>query len=100
MKIFAVILLCIIAFLGYQTYCGRNGIQQYRETEHKLKVASKNSELLQRRNQALEDEISDLKQGKRVVEELARSELGMVKQDETFYRVIEKEEKSSPSNSK
>ncbi len=97
MKIFALVLLIIIACLGWQTYSGRNGILQYRETEQKLQVATKNSERLQRRNQALEDEISDLKQGKRVVEELARSELGMVKQDETFYRVIEKEEKSSPS---
>ena len=83
--------------LGWQTYYGRNGILQYRETEQKLKVATSNTENLQRKNQALEDEISDLKQGNRVVEELARSELGMVKQDETFYRVIEKEEKTSPS---
>ncbi|MBQ9220186.1 MAG: septum formation initiator family protein [Succinivibrio dextrinosolvens] len=97
MKIFAVILLAIIAVLGWQTYSGRNGILQYRETEQKLKVASSHTERLQRRNQALEDEISDLKQGNRVVEELARSELGMVKQDETFYRVIEKEDKPSPS---
>ena len=97
MKIFAVILVIIIACLGWQTYNGRNGILQYRETEQKLKVASANTERLQRRNQALEDEISDLKQGNRVVEELARSELGMVKQEETFYRVIEKEEKTSPS---
>jgi cell division protein FtsB len=97
MKIFAVILLAIIAYLGWETYSGRNGILQYRETEQKLKAASSNTERLQRRNQALEDEISDLKQGNRVVEELARSELGMVKQEETFYRVIEKEDKTSPS---
>ena len=38
MKIFAVILLAIIAVLGWQTYSGRNGILQYRETEQKLKA--------------------------------------------------------------
>ena len=38
MKIFAVILLAIIAYLGWETYSGRNGILQYRETEQKLKA--------------------------------------------------------------
>ena len=97
MKIFAALILVLIAWLSYDIYFGRNGIVQYQSTEQKLQKASKLSEALEHRNQALVDEISDLKQGNKVVEELARSELGMVKKDETFYRVIEKDDKKKPS---
>jgi|SRR5574344_306779 cell division protein FtsB len=97
MKLLALISILVILYLGYDIYCGRNGIVQYQETVQKFEEASDKSELLERRNQALQDEITDLKQGNRVVEELARSDLGMVKKEETFYRVIDKEEKRKNS---
>ena len=62
---------------------------EYRQ--EKLDEETFKSKKLQARNRALQDEITDLKQGNKVVEELARSELGMVKKDEVFYRVIPKE---------
>jgi cell division protein FtsB len=37
----------------------------------------------------LRAEVRDLKQGQSAVEERARSELGLVKQDEVFYQVIQ-----------
>jgi cell division protein FtsB len=43
----------------------------------------------QGRNEQLSAEVSDLKEGAEAVEERARSELGMVKNDEVFYQVIE-----------
>lgn len=49
----------------------------------------KNS-LLKARNDTLDAEVRDLKQGFAAIEERARNELGMVKQDEVFYQVIEK----------
>ena len=42
---------------------------------------------LRERNQALEAEVSDLKQGSEAIEERARSELGMIKENEVFIRV-------------
>lgn len=47
------------------------------------------NEQLRQRNLALEAEVRDLKQGMEAIEERARSELGMIKKDETFYQVIE-----------
>ncbi len=44
---------------------------------------------LQQRNDALAAEVEDLKSGEAAVEERARSELGMIKPGETFYRVVE-----------
>lgn len=43
----------------------------------------------QHRNEQLAAEVSDLKEGAEAIEERARSELGMVKNDEVFYQVIE-----------
>lgn len=97
MKLLALISSLVILYLAYDIYCGRNGFVQYQDISQKFEEASEKSELLERRNQALQDEITDLKQGNRVVEELARSDLGMVKKEETFYRVIDKEEKPKKS---
>lgn len=44
---------------------------------------------LKARNQALDAEVLDLKSGRAAIEERARSELGMVKQDEVFYQVLD-----------
>ena len=44
---------------------------------------------LKARNAMLDAEVRDLKSGKAAIEERARSELGMIKQDEVFFQVIE-----------
>jgi cell division protein FtsB len=44
---------------------------------------------LKARNASLDEEVRDLKQGYGAIEERARSELGMVKQDEVFIQVLD-----------
>ena len=44
--------------------------------------------VLQARNDTLDAEVRDLKCGRAAIEERARSELGMIKQDEVFFQVI------------
>lgn len=44
---------------------------------------------LKARNDALDAEVRDLKTGYAAIEERARSELGMIKQDEVFYQVVD-----------
>lgn len=91
MKLLSIILLIAFVVLGYNVIKGQNGVMEYRQVSQKLNEETFKSKKLQARNRALQDEITDLKQGNKVVEELARSELGMVKKDEVFYRVIPKE---------
>ncbi|MEK7844045.1 MAG: septum formation initiator family protein, partial [Pseudomonadota bacterium] len=47
------------------------------------------------RNAALDAEVRDLKQGHDAIEERARSELGMIKQDEIFFQVVESNENNT-----
>lgn len=91
MKLLSIILLIAFVVLGYNVIKGQNGVMEYRQVSQKLDEETFKSKKLQARNRALQDEITDLKQGNKVVEELARSELGMVKKDEVFYRMIPKE---------
>ncbi len=91
MKIFTFVLIAIAVFLTYEVFYGRNGVIQYREVSAQVEALKHKQEQLQRRNQAISDEITDLQQGNLTVEELARAELGMIKPTETFYRVINAE---------
>lgn len=88
MKVISLCLLGVIAYLSYDIWAGRNGLMQYEQVSASLSRAQKQSLVLQDRNQAVIDELNDLKQGNAAVEELARSELGLIKQDETFYRIL------------
>ena len=45
--------------------------------------------VLKARNDTLDAEVRDLKQGYAAIEERARSEIGMIKQDEVFYQVLQ-----------
>ena len=53
---------------------------------------------LEQRNQAMQKEIKDLKQGIEAVEARARSELGMVKKDEIFYRILDDKKEQLPNH--
>ena len=94
MKFLALLLITFILYLGYDTYYGRNGVAQYFQAKKQYLEASMISESLEKRNQNLREDIADLKQGNKIVEDIARTDFGMVKQNETFYRVIEKDSQS------
>lgn len=89
MKFLSLLVMLCIGFVSYDTWFGRNGIEQFRIVSVQVAEAKMKSEKLTMRNQAVLDEIADLNQDNLTVEELARDELGMIKSGETFYRVIE-----------
>ena len=90
------LLALLLAFLQYKLWLGSGG--QREGAALRAQVARQEAEnlKLEQRNEALKAEVEDLKSGEAAVEERARSELGMVKPGETFYRVIE-DGKPSPS---
>jgi len=82
-------LLVLLAALQAKLWLGSGGLPDARELQHTVKAQRAENARLQQRNDALSAEVEDLKSGEAAVEERARSELGMVKPGETFYRVVE-----------
>ena len=59
------------------------------EVDQQIRAQRDTNHRLQARNSALEAEVRDLKVGREAIEERARSELGMIRQDEMFFQVLE-----------
>lgn len=68
---------------------GDGGLNDVRALSRSVEAQRETVEVLRERNQALEAEVTDLKTGLEALEERARSELGMIREGETFYQIIE-----------
>lgn len=88
MRIFQVGLLCLALFVQYRLWFGHNGLQDYTRLKSAVASHQETNEKLIKRNKVLKADIEDLKLGQEGIEERARNELGMIKPDETFIRVL------------
>ncbi|AQQ00435.1 MULTISPECIES: cell division protein FtsB [Pseudoalteromonas] len=88
MRIFQVGLLCLALFVQYRLWFGHNGVQDYTRLKSAVASHQQSNEKLIKRNKVLTADIEDLKLGQEGIEERARNELGMIKPDETFIRVL------------
>ncbi|MDP1772005.1 MAG: septum formation initiator family protein [Methylobacter sp.] len=86
--IIAIIILLIIHF-QYRIWVGDGSVAQIEAYQQRLDVLKKQAEEKRQRNEALYAEVLDLRKGQEAIEERARDELGMIKEDETFFHVLE-----------
>ena len=77
----------LIAALQYPMWLGKGGWLQVRELSRSVAKQQDANAQLKARNEALDAEVRDLKTGIDAIEERARSDLGMVRQDEVFFQV-------------
>ena len=89
MKLISLVLAGLIVLLQYPLWLGKGSWMRVWEVERQLSAQRNTNQKMQLRNAALDAEVRDLKQGLDAIEERARSELGMLKQDEMFFQVIE-----------
>jgi cell division protein FtsB len=89
MKILIVILIALIAHLQYRLWFGDGSITEIRAYQQRLDDLTQQVEEKRLRNEALYAEVVDLRKGQEALEERARDELGMIKENETFFQVIE-----------
>ena len=89
MKILLSALTLIFLSLQYQLWLGEDSVRSLNMLEDELAAQRAVNENLEARNRLLEIEVVDLKEGLEAVEERARSELGMIGEDETFYLIID-----------
>ena len=91
-----VTLVALLVFLQNRLWEGEGGRDSVAALEQRVQQQARENEGLQQRNDALSAEVEDLKSGEAAVEDRARSELGMIRPGETFYRVVEPESVASP----
>ena len=81
------LLIALLAIFHAQLWMGRGSIPSVREMQHKLDDQAAKNAKAQLGNDQLSAEVRDLKEGLEMVEEKARSELGMLKPNEIFVQV-------------
>ena len=88
MKPLSYILVGLLLALQYPLWIGKGSWMRVWELERQLVAQREGNVRLKARNDTLDAEVRDLKQGLEALEERARLELGMIRKDETFYQVV------------
>jgi cell division protein FtsB len=90
-KWIAFILIALLSALQYRLWFGKNSVSDFKSMEDQIDIIEKQNANLRQRNQLLRADIEDLQLGIESMEERARTELGLIKDGETFYRILPKE---------
>ncbi len=80
----------VFLILQFKLWFGEGGIVDVHRIKHAVAEQQAENLKLRQRNAVLEAEVNDLKNGQAAIEERARLDLGMIKDDETFYLVTGK----------
>ena len=88
MRILLAIMVLVLVLLQLKMWFGEGGFRDVQRLEQRVDEQAMDNEMLAQRNRELQAEVEDLRQGLEAVEERARSELGMIKEDEEFYQVV------------
>lgn len=83
------ILLVLLVWLQYPLWLGPGNWRQVWHLREQLEQQNALDNRLAVRNEAMQAEVQDLKQGLAAVEERARMELGMVRKDEVYFQILE-----------
>ena len=89
MKVLLAILVVVVILLQVKMWFGEGGYRDVQRLAERVEQQARENEMLAQRNLELQAEVDDLRQGLQAIEERARSELGMVGKDETFYQIID-----------
>lgn len=82
-------LVALLVLLQYPLWLGKGGWLRVWDVDRQLQQQRENNRQLETRNAGLDAEVRDLKQGYEAIEERARYELGMIRQDEVFVQIPE-----------
>ena len=91
--LFAVLILILFG-LQYRLWVGEGSLAEVSALRQQLAAQRAELRNLQERNATLRAEVEDLKDGLAAIEARARSELGLIRQDETYFQLLPREEPS------
>jgi cell division protein FtsB len=88
------LLTVLLLLLQYKLWVGDGAVPEILHLQKEVEKQQQLQKTLEERNASLAAEVKDLKQGYGAIEERARSEMGMIGKDETFYQIIHTEDDS------
>ncbi len=100
MKVLSLTLVALIALIQYPLWLGKGSWMRVWDVDQQIKTQRDKNAKLQTRNSVLEAEVRDLKQGTEAIEERARSELGMTRNDEIFFQFLQPGQSAPPPSAK
>ena len=89
MKALIVLLVLLLALVQFRLWVGEESLAEVWRLRQAIERQSLQNVLFKSRNQRLEAEVRDLKNGLEAVEERARLELGMIRRDEIYFQIVE-----------
>lgn len=92
MRILTLLLVIVLGLLQYRLWLGQHSIADYVRLQEELRTQQASNLELEKRNRLLKADVTDLQQGLEAIEERARNELGLIKQDEVFFRLFSQAE--------
>ena len=98
MKISTALFILLLVLLQYRLWFGNGSMTEVHHLEDQISQVQQENNDLKERNLSLAAEVYDLKQGQDAIEERARSEMGMIKYDETFYQIVDYSSSQSQDN--
>ena len=93
----ALILLILLIALQVRLWTGQGGLHEVWRLRDQVTAQKGENARLKARNETLSAEVEDLKHGDEAIEERARSELGMIRQDEVFFQLQPAAAKPAPA---
>jgi cell division protein FtsB len=92
MKMRYLVLIFLIGFasLQYKLWFGEGSVREWIEVKHKTQQQVEANQQLESRNQRLIADIEELRTADQALEEDARQSLGMIKNDEVYFQVVER----------
>ena len=97
MRWLLVILAVLLAGLQFRLWVGEGSLAHRAELNRQIAAQEHENQALRDRNALIATNVESLKTNLNAIEEKARADLGMIKQGETFYLVIDKNPPGSSS---
>lgn len=94
MRLILISLTALLVLIQYPLWLGKGGWLRVWDLSKQVDGALVKEQELKARNAKLASEVQDLKEGTGAVEERARYELGMIKENEVFVQILQPEHKA------
>lgn len=90
------LLIVVIGYLQYRLWFGEGSVEQIVQLQREIEQQKLENSRLEERNRVLVAQIRELKEGTHSIEAKARTDMGMIRQGETFYFITDKNPSAEP----